>query len=95
MSIWGCCWLGWEGVGRLSEGPGFESVHPPHNVWHFTFFPEQIIFFMWTMISEVSYGLKTMILHTAILVSASIIGLTNDIIVQIIVNIIYDIICMI
>ncbi len=36
---------------RLPEGSGFESVHPSHYVWRFTFFPEQIIFFIRTMIS--------------------------------------------
>ncbi len=34
----------------ISEGPGFESVQSPHIVCCFTFFPEQIIFLIWTMI---------------------------------------------
>ena len=35
----------------LPKGLGFESVHPLHYEWCFTFFPEQIIFFIRTMIS--------------------------------------------
>ena len=90
MSIWDAAGLAGKALNCLQEGPGFESVYPPHDVWRFTFFPEQIVFFYLDNDIIGSYGL-----NNSTHCQCYIIGLTYDTMVQIIANIIYDIICMI
>jgi hypothetical protein len=90
MSTVECCWLGWEGVCLQTRRFRVRVCAPPKDVVHFTFFLGISYFFnkdydiigkLWTYHNDST--------------QCYIKGLTYDIIVHIIVNIIYDIIGMI